>query len=164
MVERFTISMPDELFKRLQKVKQVLNVSGICQEALDREITLAELRKKGSKTMSVKDAKERLKMEKKESEQECEDFGHETGLKDAATLSYDDLKKVGDTEWEDLDEDLSTLDAGYGNRVGELCFQDTVNRDECVARGWTDESQHNRFFRGWCRGVREFWLEVKDDL
>ena len=43
MVKKVTLSVPDELFKEMQKWRKALNFSGIFQEAVSNEVQKKEL-------------------------------------------------------------------------------------------------------------------------
>jgi len=42
MTQKIAISLPDELYGRLQKVKDRFNVSGVCQAAITDEVSRQE--------------------------------------------------------------------------------------------------------------------------
>jgi len=166
MVERFTISMPDELFKRLQEVKQEMNVSGICQEALDREITLAELRQKGSKTMSIEDAKARLHKEKETQEKQSFDEGFKQGKEAALKTSYEEMKAIADCVEFMGSSDARNLKATecISKDLLELVFPDGVLTAAGRDRDFDPAFEAESFLEGYFKGVAEFYEEVKDEL
>ncbi|MEH1779701.1 MAG: hypothetical protein V7L26_11410 [Nostoc sp.] len=44
MAQRITITLPDNLHERLQMFKESLNVSGVCQQAIDLAIQIEEIK------------------------------------------------------------------------------------------------------------------------
>jgi metal-responsive CopG/Arc/MetJ family transcriptional regulator len=51
MVRRITVSIPDELHKRLQSVKHMFNISKKCSEAIERKVRMRELEAEGNKNV-----------------------------------------------------------------------------------------------------------------
>lgn len=43
MVQKVTITLPDDLSERLDAVKKTFNVSGVCQEAIRQEVAHQEI-------------------------------------------------------------------------------------------------------------------------
>ena len=68
MVKRLNIAVPDELHEKLQGVKDEINVSRVCQEAIMKEIETVEINKNG-------DERDFILSSKREYEKECEDVG-----------------------------------------------------------------------------------------
>ena len=75
LAERLTISIPSDLYRRLQKVKADLNISKICQTAIESRVTFEEIYKQEKNQMQA--LIDKLRKEK----EEIETNAHETGLK-----------------------------------------------------------------------------------
>jgi hypothetical protein len=178
MAQKVTVTIPDDLAKRLDAVKERFNVSRVCQEALTSEVFRQELASKENPTM--KDVVERLKAEKEQYYRGCQDRGFEEGYQDAQTMSFPVLSRLGsDVYWaqgshggttlthlESLDPKTaprgSHFYCGYNastaeEKYPELTAHFTEGRDDPL---FNRES----YFKGWCRGVAKLWLEVKDQL
>ena len=61
MVKRLNISVPDELYDRLQKVNESINISKVCQGAIMDKVATVEIAKSG-------DLIDFLRSEKREAE------------------------------------------------------------------------------------------------
>jgi hypothetical protein len=89
MSKKVSITMSDELFERLSKVRDNFNISKICQESLEKEITIEELSKKtGDDTAII----ERLKLQKDQSKLNSRQQGQQDGIVLAKFMSYVQLK------------------------------------------------------------------------
>jgi len=141
MAERLTVTIPEELHKRLQFVKADLNISQICQAALDRAITIEEL-KKGELPEMTKLA-ERLKLEKIQADEEWRETGILQGKEDALEFSYEDFRILEKTK--KIDENYIEY---LNNKV--IAFLENPNEEQ--------------FLSGWIEGVLSVWDQVKDTL
>ncbi len=147
MTERISISIPDELSERLVAVKEKFNVSAVCQEAIEREVSRQELLLKGSD--KIETVVERLILEKKRYDEPYKERGYKDGYRDAQRMSYDDLMEI--IKGEEL---LYKTEAWLGwlqDQVKELYIEDAALNDDMYLDGWTE-------------GVKAFWEEVKDQL
>lgn len=96
MAVNLTITVPEELHKRLQKVKKnSFNVSRVCQEAIEVEVKRRELLISGLDDM--KDVIERLRLEKQELKKEAYDLGYKYGLEALKTIFYQELVCIGES-------------------------------------------------------------------
>ncbi len=144
MAERITITLPTELHKRLQKVKDELNVSGLCQATIERAVKIKEIKQK--KDISIVDkVVERLLLEKQEADQEWKETGLVDGLEDAQELSYEDFRAI---------------------EKGEISEE---NREWILERNFDDDAKPDSdefdvYLQGWTEGVLHFWDEIKTRL
>ena len=93
MSKPITITIPDTLHVRLQKYKEKLNVSQVCQKALDEKIK--DWERKTEAIHGYPDMEEilsRLRKEKAEVEQQWYQKGLKAGLFIAKRASYEELK------------------------------------------------------------------------
>lgn len=93
MSKPITITVPDSLHGRLQKYKEKLNVSQVCQKALDEKIR--DWERKTEAIQGDPDMGEilsRLRKEKAEVEQQWYQKGLKAGLFIAKRASYEELK------------------------------------------------------------------------
>ena len=154
MTRRVNISIPDILYERLQAVKDKINVSRLCQEALISEVQIAELRPSGDEEAIIA----RLQEEKKQYHQEYYDYGKKEGLKDAQNLSFSDFKV--------LDKISEEVARNSGSEIGA-----TLDKTFAWVRKVEEElSDKDRFFdsslywNGWVDGALEFWDGIKDKV
>jgi predicted CopG family antitoxin len=143
VAERITITLPNDLYKRLQTVKDKLNVSGLCQTTIERAVTIEEIKLKDIAVMDK--VVERLRLEKQEANQEWKETGLSHGLEDAQELSYDDFRAIKKGE---ISED---------NRewVLEKNFDDDAK---------PDSDEFDVYLEGWTEGVLHFWDEIEDQI
>jgi predicted CopG family antitoxin len=166
------ISVPDELHKRLKKVKGRFNVSGVCQEALEREIEKQEILIKRSQMKTI----ERLRKEKKDYETETYNHwygkGEVDGVRDAANkLSYKQLKRISKVV-EELDEastQISTDTFRQGNDDDKYVYHENieVGLDRVIVKdrqGDKFEFDRDAWCDGWAHGVAEKFKEIKKVL
>jgi len=83
--QKLTITIPEDLSKRLEKVRDNFNISGICQEALTREIQIQEL---ATDLINDESVFERLKLQKAKNELTSEQVGKQEGATLARGMSY----------------------------------------------------------------------------
>ena len=142
LAERITITIPDNLHKRLQVVKNALNVSGVCQEALEIAIRIEELKQEVSPNMDT--LIERLQIEKQQDAEQWKEEGVIQGKNDASNLSYKEFKELESKQ--SITDDLT-------NWIEENHFE--------YMEGSIDK---DAFLEGWLEGVLSIWDEVKELL
>lgn len=148
MVQKVTASVSDELYERLQAVKGLFNISRVCQEALERQITMEELRAKetaGDEQASI----ERLRQQREEINAKYEQQGHEDGLAHASRLDYESLVAIAHGEGD------------FWNQ-----YSDWYDTFELSAREYSDDNLFDRarYGEGWLEGVREWWEANKEQI
>lgn len=95
MSQRINISIPASLFDRLQSFKFQINVSKLCQEAIEKEITKKEEFQKRINTVPEKDEIiERLKKEKMIRKKKVEELGWKDGIEWAKIAHYEDIQEA----------------------------------------------------------------------
>jgi hypothetical protein len=148
---RTTISVPQDLKRRMDAVKEPVNWSAIACRAFEEK--LAEIAtKKEEKTMIA--IIQRLRASKP-------DLFYQQGQEDgrrwaSEQAKYDDLlrlerlhdRKRAGGEWETLFDDPVIRSSFWRTYVGKSVFTD----------------HHPAFFRGFAEGALALWLEVKDKL
>ncbi len=156
MAETISITLPKELFKRLQAVRlqaveHMFNVSGVCQEAIESKVYRQELLMKGSEDME--NVIERLKTEKEEYSKQDQDRGYKDGYEDAKKMSYEELIEIKKVESR---EELIHRTEVYYNWLDDQVKD--VESDEGIAFDrWA-------YLRGWVEGICKFFEEVKGQL
>jgi len=164
MVQRLNISIPDGLGERLEKHKDKMNVSRICQEALTMAIKMEEL-----KAMTDDERAqmiERLKNEKEQALAEDGQAGKEQGIKDAKNgMDYRTFKVVQRVSELIQGHDYQFINAKdvVPEDVLEVWFQG--DEDEVALEGLEDSGVDvDVYLRGWLNGVMEVWDQVEDQI
>ena len=160
MVQRINISLPDELFERLEKTKSALNdsVSGVCQKAIESEVSRQELLLKGFEKME--NVIERLKLEKEEYGKQFEEDGYKDGLDDAKDMKYGELVDLyhsheicaRESSFSDWDTRFVYKSLAWDSWLGDIIGDRESNYDIFDA---------DAYLSGWFRGVVEFWDGIK---
>jgi post-segregation antitoxin (ccd killing protein) len=171
MAQRTTITVPDELFKRLQKVKKDFNLSGICQKAIEREIYRQELTKR-DQTMQT--AIERLRAEKDQHDQRYERDGFTEGCKDAKQeISYDEFlnlfakakecAKVQRSRHRDSTQDkLSGHD--FCSVVQASMLWKWLGKYVAELKKSNSDFNEDKYLEGWFKGVESVWEKIRPKL
>ena len=139
LAERLTISIPSDLYNRLQKVKADLNISKICQTAIESRVTFEEIYKQEKNQMQA--LIDKLRKEKEEIETNAHETGLKEGLEDAKELTYTEFKYIETNNA--LSEDLT-----------EWLQNHRMDED-------TDITAYKK---GWIEGVLQIWSDVKDKI
>lgn len=151
VAERITITVPDDLHKRLREVKGKLNVSHICSRAIDEAIQLEELKLRTDISDKEK-AIERLRIEKKqEVSTNWKKKGFSEGVNDAQNiLKYSVIKRIASSSKEEILEQ------------GRYFSRQNIRRMHEYSSDY--EFDEDAYKEGWLEGVTHFWKEVKDEL
>ena len=140
MAQRITVTLPDALHERLQRVKEALNVSQICQRAIEQVVEIEEIKLKEIPVMEK--VIERLRLEKQQSEATLKQDAVLDGKEDAVELSYDEFLQL---ENDGISEDL--LEWIQSKRIQYLEKPDT-----------------EVYLEGWKEGALSFWEQIKEQL
>ena len=89
MAQRLSISIPDDLYNKIQMVKENLNISGICQEAIMNAVEMEML--KSNACNDLNSLVIRLKTERKMAGEKFKRDGFSDGTKDAYRMSFEDI-------------------------------------------------------------------------
>jgi hypothetical protein len=164
MAKRLTIAVPETLFLRLQKVKKNLNISAICQEALDMAVSTQELK---IATPNADQLIERLRIEKQAMLNQAKDEGFKLGVESSPNLSFQDFQNLeartrctcavhfDDDALDDLWQFLSKRNdpnTWKFNSPGLMQFLNTTPQ----AKG--------AFVEGWIEGVLSVWQNLKEQV
>ncbi|MBP0002579.1 MAG: hypothetical protein J7642_02460 [Cyanobacteria bacterium SBC] len=162
MSRRVTIAMPDALFERLQPVKQHLNISAVCQEALEMAIFHQELKIQATEQENLV---ERLQAEKSILLRKVQQEGFELGIRSSSKLSYKDFRHfervapVAAQVDEDVLEYLWTfLD------LKEYPEQSRVHDPDFAQLLESDPQSRIVFANGWLDGVLMVWKTIKEQV
>ena len=154
MAARLNITIPDELQGRLQAAKEVqsnLNVSAICQEAIEMAVRLVEAKQSASSRREQ--AIVRLNLQIRRGQKEWYSKGKEDGLNHAPDLSYEDFMVV-------IELSNTTIDPLHIVVIQERCrsIEKSAAKLECP------HPMSAAYCAGWMDGVLEFWKDIKDEL
>jgi len=154
--QRLTISVPDELYERLQAVKDSLNISQVCQVAIEKQVKLLEI-----KSMST-DTKEKLIQRLKNTRQEFLEQEREKGADYAAAILESDSLTYRD--FMTLKESFSLMNQGVKLRLAylpEWAREEIQNSVEEQDDAILDEDM---FLNGYLSTLQEAWEEVKGEV
>lgn len=141
VAQRITVTIPDQLHERLQQVKDKLNISGLCQQAIEKAVEIEEIKFKDVPNMEK--LLERLRMEKQQSEDNWKKEGIKDGRADAMDLSYDEFRALEGNE--DIPDNIEIW-------VRDRNMEYLENLDE------------EAYLEGWKEGALSVWEQVKDSL
>ena len=142
MAHNLTITVSEELWTGIERWRDRLPISRICQEALAREVAIFE--KLPQEVSEIERLIERLRAEKVDHRAQCYRNGVEAGISWAKVASYPELQDMADTASRNLVLDHWMLPGG-----------------EEVDDQLVDEP---RYQRGWLDGVLKVWKIVKDKI
>lgn len=160
VTQRTSIALPDQLHERLQVVKDNLNVSQICQRALEMAIELEETK---MKALSKKERViERLRVEGQKSKEEWFICGKRDAFEATDNLARTYFEQIV-YFYKDKDE-LEKY--GLWVKLAHLPedLQEIVGADMENYSPKPYEANEASYLAGWIEGVIEFWDEIKGEI
>lgn len=156
MAYRTTITMPDELGKRLEAVKEHFNISGICQAAIETEVVKQELLNKEPKEMD--DIIARLKQEKMQFHKDIRESGYNDGYESAQNMEFGDLFGL-------FKQELG-FESEYPDFIRSQSFWDNWLAEEIEEEKerWNSAFDEDIYLIGWYEGALAFWAKVERKL
>jgi hypothetical protein len=154
--QQISISVPEELHKRLEKYRESINLSEIFRAALSAKLDEIESRRKDKKMETVI---EKLRREKKEYENEAYQAGQKSFDDSMANWSYVDLLKLVAAEWP---SSTNWRNQEEGDMWGMLlAISETDESDWAEVEGLDKQI----FASGFLARAKERWeTEIKDQL
>ncbi len=155
MARGIFVMVPDELYEKLEKFKEELDISGICCDALERAVEEQE------SARVKKTDRERVNIEVKALAENYlelwEQRGIEDGKKDADKFNYRAFMEVVKAA-KDIEQlsDQITVDAMI---PGEIYDEILYGRIKDVEEG---SPERNRYLKGWIKGVLAKWERIKN--
>lgn len=144
---RMNITIPDELYGRLERWRDRVNVSRICQDAITRELN--KLEELPSEVTQMQRALARLGQQKAQVDRLSFRKGVYDGLEWARDAEYPALKQWGE---QTADEDAL----------------ESVLRGPAAAKasGYVNDAswEASPYAEGWLAGVHQFWERAKKHL
>jgi len=174
MSKPITITIPDSLHSRLKKYKEKLNVSQVCQKAIEEKISDWERKAEDlEKDPDMEAIISRLRMEKSRLENEWKEIGYKTGLLRAKVEEFESLRFLA-TKMKTTNEqiqgdtfDPNELDDHEYSLYTDYWLEYLKHPDEYFD-GRLPADQKGADFLAWedgfFEGVRRFWDQVKDKL
>jgi len=159
---RVTIAVPESLFDRLQSVKQQLNISAVCQEALNMAVYHEELKQQSARQEGLV---ERLRTEKKVLLNKIHQEGYELGIRSASNLSYKEFQhfeRVAPLA-ESFDEDVLDYLWTYLDSHNYPTEARTLDPDFAHLLEVSPQSRV-LFAQGWLAGVVSVWQMIKEQV
>ncbi len=161
MIVRLSISVPDELKAKMDKIESRVNWSSVAQTAFNKEITLQKPIEAGDMDQVV----ERLKASKEESIKNDFAEGIKYGAGWAAlTASYEDLREIDKI---DVDNLCSVdKDRNLGILVDTIFDPDPDRHDveQFLSDHFSGERTSAAEIKGFIVGVQAIWNEVADKI
>lgn len=163
MAKKINLTVPDDLYDKMQEWKDSFNYSGIFQKAVAREIKFEEeFQQRLEKDVDMEQIILRLREEKKEAEANCYRAGRERGLLWARAASFDSLRVT----IRYMDEGI---DFGTQPTFEKIKFLDEEMKETSYLnyRAWLHreyDKMNDEFLRGFLKSVWEFWKKVRDKL
>jgi DNA mismatch repair ATPase MutS len=158
MARQIAVTMPDPLYERLQAVKKRLNVSGLCQEAIEQAVSIEEIRLREIPDMEK--LIERLRIEAKQESKKWHTQGFEDGRQGATELSLQEFKFLESLKYIDYGEQrISLSNEFYSSEIYDLIKEQYLEGD--WDNGKPDEEP---YIEGWVEGALSVWEEVQEQL
>jgi hypothetical protein len=164
MSKTITIALPEKLFDRLKDVKGMFNVSGICQDALEREIGIQEILAEGVDGRESIIAK--FKEQKKAFSEQYRGQGRKDGINDASKMDYVQLTDLVNKQFQyqnnpqadDLDPNIVYDSEFFRNGQTWLTkrLKGHFNKDT--------RFDQDAYLTGWIEGICDFWDNIKDSI
>ncbi|HML73290.1 MAG TPA: hypothetical protein PKB02_02220 [Anaerohalosphaeraceae bacterium] len=190
MAANITITIPNELRERLQKVKQKFNVSKVCQEAIEVEVNRQELLTKGLE--KKENVIIRLKTEKTEYIKHYYDLGYKVGIEICNTIRYRTLIELVNLS---LDQKVKYIDTEPTSKISLLLinyicsegsgeidlnlqlteevdllsnlameYVELLHTEDAIEEYQSCSPELALFAKGWLKAVQDFYAQIKDLL
>ena len=175
MSPKVTLSIPEDLSKKMEKWKDKFNFSSVFQEAISKQIEKKEdFIKKIAEEPTMGAIIERLKKEKMDSSEEFYEIGRRDGLVWARHAAYRELKYVVD-EYKamfEISEAIVSCNPARDDEILGDYFKEIFAEYEDQGMGYTETSYSNcipneafeAWEKGWKEAIEEFWDEIKDKI
>jgi hypothetical protein len=161
MAQRINISVPDDLYQKIQTFRERLPISRLCQETLARAVAIEELR-----SQAAEDIDRLAIVFKQESDAYGQDFreeGFRDGMKDAFKTDYHSMCELWmHSEAGDPPEEL--FNSGASQDTSEKVASNNVGIDEDGVFlnhfSLPFDEFSNFYYEGWVAGFLDVWQRV----
>ena len=152
---RISISITDKLLERLEPIKDNINISKLCREALEQRINAFEraARQEGD-VLDLDSLVLRLRQEKEASGVQFEDVGRRNAVAWLNTVSYVEFKHVAEAS------ESSNMDK---YRLPREAFRG-MKQDMAEANAGCEGDPAVTYKTAWLDHVRSVWAQVVDRL
>lgn len=177
MTKRLNVSVPDDVYVKMQEWKDTLNFSGIFKkamsEAIEKKEKYKDFKQKTKEAINMDTVIERLKKEKSESHKDAFDEGKKDGYEYAKSATYDEFQYV--LQYETLRNRILKFDnRGYPHPPEDEVFGDYFaerieqhmanNLSTWDNMGDLPDEYFVEWEAGFIEGIKDFWEEVKDKI
>jgi hypothetical protein len=170
-IHRTTISIPADLRKEMDAVKDQVNWSAVAAAAFRSKLIEVKFRRRGS--MSKEDVVKRLKAIQEQEEQTYYEDGKQAGREWAEETAFPkELRRLAafidqsDTDnwcWWDADHVDVLVFAIWPNRKDDRAAVEEF-WEQALGEGGRDQAEDSDFLHGFGDGAVEVWEEVKGQL
>ena len=152
-MSRISISIPDELMAKLEPIKDGINISQLCREALERRVDAFE-RAAGHEALDLDGLVKRLRDERSMEESKFEDLGKDNAGRWLSVVSYLELKNVAEIP-------SSSNLPKY--KLPSAAFK-TMKQDMAEANVSCEGGQAVAYKTAWLDYVRTVWARVGNQI
>ena len=152
-MSRISISIPDELMAKLEPIKDGINISQLCREALERRVDAFE-RVAGHEALDLDGLVKRLRDERSMEESKFEDLGKDNAGRWMSVVSYLELKNVAEIP-------SSSNLPKY--KLPIAAFK-TMKQDMAEANVSCEGGQAVAYKTAWLDYVRSVWARVGNQI
>ncbi len=152
---RMSISLPEQLMTRLEPLKDRVNISQVCREALEsRIVTFEQASGKNGDSLDIENLVARLREERTMAEGKWEDLGAHNAALWLNTVSYLELKNV-------VEHDGSSNTDEY--RLPRGAFR-VMKQDMKGANGGLEGQAAAAYKTAWLDNVKNVWAQIQDQV
>ena len=148
---RISISIPDKLMAKLEPMKDGINVSQLCREALERRVAAFE-RASGYEDLDLDGLVKRLRDERSSEASKFEDLGKDNAGRWLNSVSFLELKEVAENP-------SSPNMPRY--KLPHTAFE-IMKQDMVEAKVSCENGQALAYKTAWLDYVRSVWAQVED--
>ena len=160
---KITISVPDELHRKLQEIKGDVKVSKICQTALNEAIRFASL----SKSREIKFFQQKLREERNQLFKPSYDDGLQDGIKDAFSMGYLGTKEFNELYREYPYGEVSVYEGFASNEEKYFKIREGEIEYDINISFFSDDNDDllfelaDAYLYGWTEGVRSILVHAE---
>ena len=158
MSQRINISIPDELYEKMQVYKERLNISKLCQRAIHHAVIIEDLRDQTNEEIDKLAIS--FKKEREEYGQTFREEGFKDGTRDAFKCDFQWMYTI----WTHRDavppKELFERGSTKESREKVENEQLETNLDFFISF----EHVKDLYFKGWCEGFIDVWKRVSKKM
>jgi len=150
---RISISIPEKLMAKLEPIKDGINISQLCREALERRVAAFE-RAAGDESLDLDGLVKRLRDERSMEESNFGKLGKDNAGRWLNSVSYLELKNI-------VENNSSPNMSKY--KLPRAAFK-IMNQDMAEANVSCESGQAVAYKTAWLDYVRLVWAQVDDQI